>query len=979
MLAALSSKHAIGSFPVAMAIGRTAANPSKHHSGPYLRFVSEKDNFCLVCRGVLTTAYSNEDKAKLIKEIQEGRREEFDSVRARWLEIHNEAATGVVTKRAFGEGPSTTVTSSEGLAMQVEELHGNLWPSDLFAAKFGRQPKKSELTEVMHKGKKVSGILRDPSDGWCPGVLTIKSVSYADVKKEIEVDNSAAALRDGQLEASYKHHLGQLKVESTFDEESKSISLKQKIQQQKKVHDDEDGCFAARYATSRIAGTASASSSASARAEKADKAGSDAASSSSVKRRAPAAEAQPQPKRSKCDNLALSKRETERGQVDVVLMEAENVFNMMENDGTVRGVSVGRIKTVLKKLEARLQPKSKEVLIWDGDGRCEEFETTGKLQRMQNVMRKMNAALAMMKSFTASPKTPDFSPISFRVAVGEALDAEVVVPPSVRTELLVREASANMDDGDLVACGEVIQCGVLHCPKTADFFESSQRAACLSILTAALKRYATDPDESKARLLDLLGILARIKLVDSNSELMQDIILLKRIAAPEQLSAEEVDHLKDDLKVVREGTSRPMHSVFVQWASVVADKCEAWSVSHGRDLGFRTNLQTLLADLRLKPDLVLPLPGGFELVELAKFKKIIEPWVKGGQAYQNILANVSPQFQTIAATELQNVKTAMSVQVRALETFFARRFCSHTVAGIRKVIALFDKVNLQPTQLAEAKTSLTDSVPVTHSLVYLDKLSVNVMCSDDELRTSITSAISTRKDFKTKISGLAASVGVAFNFACPALRGAVEAILAQQETATMLALTGSDDKNDEYTSSWLALGANLAGVLCPIANKLLTNLVDKHKGGKFFELLLDGRQHKFETYVKSVSDADFDCLVTEFTALHTSLSPFVPLFQLLPERGITVKKSTGPADVVFGGASLLRFLAAVAGLSCTKIEADVKPDALQSHLDCIAAAKAKHDTVPRLESAVAGGKSFMELLDYGESLLNKCSAELAKV
>ena len=228
---------------------RESPNQSKHHSGSYLKFVSERDNQCVPCRGTLSTGFGNEDTAKLSKDIHNSKKDQYQGARIRWLEIHNKSESGMVTKKQFGDLPET-VTVDEKHALVVEEVYGYLWPADLYKSHFKKElPDKSKLVSVKHKGKLVTGVLKNPDDGWMQGVLKLSGLTESCVTRRTEVENSDNVIRENQLEDAFSIHSAELRVEASLDADSGLITMKRKMSSAPKAcagSDDEDASFTAR-------------------------------------------------------------------------------------------------------------------------------------------------------------------------------------------------------------------------------------------------------------------------------------------------------------------------------------------------------------------------------------------------------------------------------------------------------------------------------------------------------------------------------------------------------------------------------------------------------------------------------------------------------------------------------------------------------------------------------------------------------------
>lgn len=86
------------------------------------------------------SGYSHDDTGQLVKDIQEGggRRQEFMLARGSWLELHNGSSTGTVSKRKLEANMRESVSLVQRSGVEVEEVHGYLWPRDLYKSFSGK-------------------------------------------------------------------------------------------------------------------------------------------------------------------------------------------------------------------------------------------------------------------------------------------------------------------------------------------------------------------------------------------------------------------------------------------------------------------------------------------------------------------------------------------------------------------------------------------------------------------------------------------------------------------------------------------------------------------------------------------------------------------------------------------------------------------------------------------------------------------------
>lgn len=293
-----------------------------------------------------------------------------------------------MTKKQLGE-IETTVEASEKSSLVVEEMFGYLWPLELYRKRFASEgePDKSLVTEVVHKGKVVRGILKSPDEGWAPGVLKVYEETKASVARNKVLEDSNFAIRDKQLQDSFAFHQEQLHVEvkstGTDNEEDGSnrgpITLKRKLQMPKDDDgDDDDAGFCTRFASGRIIG---ASVSAPCKAASRSK-GSNSKDSGGKEPKAAAPRA---PKRPASEALSITgseeapssggkkarqqgsvmKREQERCLVDLAMLEAEQVLKLSAGAmGSMKSLPPNKVAAAIKKLEARLQHKNVEVWVY---------------------------------------------------------------------------------------------------------------------------------------------------------------------------------------------------------------------------------------------------------------------------------------------------------------------------------------------------------------------------------------------------------------------------------------------------------------------------------------------------------------------------------------------------------------------------------------------------------------------------------------
>ena len=189
--------------------------------GDTLRFV-QGQNLCIPCRFTLALAFSHENKAKLFAQVAVGpfpRRDEFNQARESWERTHNETTSGYVRYKEWRLVHDERLESKQIDAFEVEEMHGYLWPTQIWESHFKVKVGAGQrMATVRHKGQSITGVIERPDAGWAFGVLKLTSLSKVEVERTTELGRRSDEIVEGQLDQKYKTQLGHMKFDMNVDE-----------------------------------------------------------------------------------------------------------------------------------------------------------------------------------------------------------------------------------------------------------------------------------------------------------------------------------------------------------------------------------------------------------------------------------------------------------------------------------------------------------------------------------------------------------------------------------------------------------------------------------------------------------------------------------------------------------------------------------------------------------------------------------------
>ena len=258
---------------------------------------------------------------------------------------------------------------------------------------------KAELTTVEDEtGELVTGVCKGPDCGWEPGCMRLYAEKRSSVEKEIKLCSTDDEIREGQLESIYKAELQHMKTEVAQREEDDDDDCPDFIRRFKKRRggpspkddeDDTDNSFTRRF-SNRMFGSgstktngASASSFGAKDKKKATPDDSDTERVDKPIKRPKILTDAPDTAANPITNQ-VSKQARQRGDernlVDLVMLEAQQLVNLVKEAASVMILTPAKVKTTLGKLEKRTNPKSIQALMWAPDiEQSDDWGTTVKI------------------------------------------------------------------------------------------------------------------------------------------------------------------------------------------------------------------------------------------------------------------------------------------------------------------------------------------------------------------------------------------------------------------------------------------------------------------------------------------------------------------------------------------------------------------------------------------------------------------------
>lgn len=436
------------------------------------------------------------------------------------------------------------------------------------------------------------------------------------------------------------------------------------------------------------------------------------------------------------------KREQEKEQVDIAIADAEMTLQATTNDLMMKSLQVAKVAAAAKRLEARLAPGRLEVLTYQGDGELqgEGYDPTVHIKKMNTLQKKLICLQTLAKAMTANARTPVSSAVVLRNAVQAAAGAEIEIQLCARVELLVRETSQALQDGEFKHFVDLLQNGAVGCPSDIEGFPQVQRAAVEAALRSHLPASSDAKDEeSRSQLARVTKALLEVEYIKKNSMVAEDLQSFLRVLCPDSLAPEPVAELSSDLALMRSDERRPLHLLFLTCGGHIADQCDAWQLAHAKDVAFHKELKALLSEVQALGELRLPNPRDAQPTELNAIKKVIEGFMKSGSNLSNITANASDKFEAKVGADLSLARDACNGAVHKLEEFFARRYAFFMHVVIHDMIQSLKASGGAgvPEETCVAMKNKIDSTAISHSFMYYEKLGMASLCFDNAIAQQI--------------------------------------------------------------------------------------------------------------------------------------------------------------------------------------------------------------------------------------------------
>ena len=458
-------------------------DPRPNKQGQALQRTANRGLVCDCCRNALNfkhAADSPQERKSRIEEIaaakKEGKPHEHDGEREQWLAEH--AASGGVRIQA---GPRTTCKVSGSSSMGLRRGHGYIWTPQQWANFFEKPVDWTQVKTYNCNGLSIRGILEPPTKGWIPGLYELFETHESKSKMETTVADTAVGNTLEDVQAAHKalSTARTLTTEITTNDKGQVVGCAVEAPGLMAHKDDDDSDddshidLLCRYASisqvkrasSSIAESepASTSSTTSKKSRKAavlqSTAGSGAGApgkrthsqgdaqeptATQKKRKTPGATAA-------FKEMSVAKMTNELRATELVFVEVRQALDIWAGAETWISVAAPRVKTLVSKLDKRLQPKILDQFSLDAVT-CEGGLTPVVLHQVLLEHNQLwKALLDILLSYYA--KVGDVvrvaASLKSAVVVFEGLDlahlkAQQIIPNAIYFEITTRAASSAM-------------------------------------------------------------------------------------------------------------------------------------------------------------------------------------------------------------------------------------------------------------------------------------------------------------------------------------------------------------------------------------------------------------------------------------------------------------------------------------------------------------------------------------------------------
>jgi hypothetical protein len=159
---------------------------------------------CTSCRNFIRICYPLVQKPQLAKVLESNRAKKSEFLQALRQYEQNFEATGNNRGQGRNIDFPEIVTTEETAGRRSELTLGIFWPAPLYERLTGTSLAKEDREVFVHKGKKIVGIMREPSEGEPLGTIRVVDTEEHSVKKVVEVASSAKSFRDDEVREAHE-------------------------------------------------------------------------------------------------------------------------------------------------------------------------------------------------------------------------------------------------------------------------------------------------------------------------------------------------------------------------------------------------------------------------------------------------------------------------------------------------------------------------------------------------------------------------------------------------------------------------------------------------------------------------------------------------------------------------------------------------------------------------------------------------------
>ena len=213
--------------------------PTKHPNSATLTWRRREGCQCSSCPWVVHENWPTSDPKVIMDrcENEKGFREnEFTPALVEWEERYEAGENRKNMKRK-----NAAVFAEEQAGLKTEEMHGVLWPANVYLREMGTEAKRTELVTIRHRGSSLRGVLRDPKFGTPIGSVVCKGEGFVGVKRQRTLADSEEVHRQEVIDEIYVDGCNKLALKNATNKEGVNVLTPARIGGSKKKEEIPEG------------------------------------------------------------------------------------------------------------------------------------------------------------------------------------------------------------------------------------------------------------------------------------------------------------------------------------------------------------------------------------------------------------------------------------------------------------------------------------------------------------------------------------------------------------------------------------------------------------------------------------------------------------------------------------------------------------------------------------------------------------------